>query len=217
MLWTLIPAKSFHQSKRRLAAVLDADQRAALSAALLTRTLRVARAALPTGPLLVVAAGEDVASVALAAGVDRVVSPAAEGLNPQLAEAAAQVPQGDSLLILHADLPLLGPDDLSALAASTAPVVIAPDHRGQGTNALLQRTADRFFAFGEGSCPRHQAEAAARGLPATLLPRPGLARDLDEAEDWEAVLVALGLGSHGSTRESPLPFAALIARLHRPF
>lgn len=214
MLWTLIPAKSFHQSKRRLAAVLDADQRAALSAALLTRTLRVARAALPAGPLLVVAAGEDVAATALAAGADRVVTPTAQGLNPQLAEAAAHVPEGDNLLILHADLPLLGPDDLTALTAAQGPVVIAPDHRGQGTNALLQRTAERFFAFGEGSCPRHQAEATARGLPVTLLPRPGLARDLDEAEDWDVVQTALGLRGDS---ESPLPFTDLIARLHRPF
>ena len=210
MLWTLIPAKSFHHAKRRLAPVLSEEERAALSAALLTRTVRVAKAAFPAQPVLVVAAGEDAAQTALAAGADRVIAPEAQGLNPQLAEAAREAPPADALLVLHADLPLLTPADLAALAAAPGPVVIAPDHRGEGTNALLQRTADRFFAFGPDSCARHREEAATRGMAPTLLPRPGLARDLDEAEDWAAVQAALG---HG---DSPLPVAALIAHLLRP-
>jgi len=210
MLWTLIPAKSFPHAKRRLAPVLSEAERAALGAALLTRTVRVAKAAFPAQPVLVVATGEDAAQAALAAGADRAIAPMAEGLNPQLAEAARQVPPADALLVLHADLPLLTPADLAALAAAPGPVVIAPDHRGEGTNALLQRTADRFFAFGPGSCARHGGETAARGMAPTLLPRPGLARDLDEAEDWAAVQAALG------HRDSPLPAAALIAHLLGP-
>ena len=65
---------------------------------------------------------------------------------------------------------------------------------GLGTHpgALLLRAAHRFFAFGPGSCARHQAEAETRGLATVLLPRPGLARDLDDADDWAAVCAHLG-------------------------
>ena len=209
MLWTLIPAKSFHQSKRRLAALFDAEERAAISAALLARTVRVAKTALADSAIVVVASGDDVADVAHAAGTDRVIMPRAEGLNPQLAEAALHVPEGADLLILHADLPLLTPQDLAALVATPGPVVLAPDHRGEGTNALLQRAADRFFAFGVGSCARHREEAARRGLQAALCARPGLARDLDEADDWTAVEAVLG---HGA----PLSAGGLIDWLKRP-
>lgn len=209
MLWTLIPAKSFHQSKRRLAALFDAEERAAISAALLARTVRVAKTALADSAIVIVASGDDVADVAHAAGADRVIMPRAEGLNPQLAEAALHVPEGADLLILHADLPLLTPQDLAALVATPGPVVLAPDHRGEGTNALLQRAADRFFAFGVGSCVRHREEAARRGLQPSLCARPGLARDLDEADDWAAVEAALG---HGT----PLSAADLIERLKHP-
>lgn len=187
MLWTLIPAKSFHLSKRRLTAVLDERQRAALSAALLAHTVRVAKAAFGSQPVIVVAGGEDAGAAAREAGADEAILATADGLNPQLAEAAARVPDDAALLVLHADLPLLEREDLAALAAEPGSVVLAPDHWGEGTNALLQRTPDRFFAFGQGSRARHEHEAAIRGLSVTPVKRAGLARDLDDADDWAAL------------------------------
>lgn len=185
MLWTLIPAKSFRHSKQRLATVLGEEARARLSAAMLARTVRTARAALGGQPVLVVTPDEEVAEAARQAGADRAVMASSEGLNAQLAEAAALVPSGDALLVLHGDLPLLEAGDLAAMAEEQAPVVIASDHAGTGTNALLLRTPDRFFAFGPGSCARHREEAQARGLAPAFVRREGLARDLDEPADWE--------------------------------
>lgn len=187
MLWTLIPAKSFHLSKRRLAGVLDEGQRAALSAALLAHTVRVARAAFGSQPVIVVAGGDDIGATAREAGADEAILAVADGLNPQLAEVAARVPEEAALLVLHADLPLLEREDLIALAAETASVTLAPDHWGEGTNALLQRIPDRFFAFGQGSRAQHEHAAAIRGLSTTLVKRAGLARDLDDADDWAAL------------------------------
>lgn len=187
---TLIPAKAFCQSKQRLAGLLSAHERARLSASLLTRTIGTARIALGTQPIVVVTSDPGVAQTALAAGADQVFRPNCEGLNPHLAEAAAAVPAllglpaTFPLLVLHADLPTLAAADLTALCNAQRPVVIAPDHTGTGTNALLHRTAERFFAFGSGSCPRHTAEATRRGLTATHIHRPGLAHDLDDPTDW---------------------------------
>ncbi|OCC25535.1 2-phospho-L-lactate guanylyltransferase [Croceicoccus estronivorus] len=200
MLWTLIPAKSFRHSKQRLAPVLDEEQRAALSAAMLARTIRTAKAAFGDQPLIVVTPDHAVSQLALEAGADRAIIAEAEGLNPQLAEAAALIPPDDALLVLHADLPLLQPDDLVALASQNAPIVIAPDHTGTGTNALLQRIPDRFFAFGAGSRAKHEREASERGVDPVCIRREGLACDLDDPGDWNR----LGL-----------PVAALLDRLTR--
>ena len=185
MLWTLIPAKSFRDAKQRLAPILNEDERARLSAALLAHTIRTARAASGAQPIVVVAADAAVAETALAAGADRAFVPKASGLNPQLAEAAATVPPADPLLVLHADLPLLTPADVTVLVETAGAVVIAPDHAGTGTNGLLHRTADRFFAFGADSYALHQAEAAARNLAPAVVRRPGIAHDLDEPADWQ--------------------------------
>ena len=185
MLWTLIPAKSFHAAKQRLASILSEDARARLSGALLAHTIRTARTALGPQPIIVVAADTAVADVALAAGADQAFMPKSSGLNPQLAEAAETLPPGDPLLVLHADLPLLTPADVTVMIATAGPVVIAPDHAGTGTNALLHRTADRFFAFGPDSYARHQAEANARNIAPVVVRRTGIAHDLDEPVDWQ--------------------------------
>lgn len=185
MLWTLIPAKSFHDAKQRLAPVLSRNDRARLSAALLSHTMRTARTALGDQPIMVVATNAAVAEAALAAGADRAFVPSASGLNPQLTEAAATVPAGDPVLVLHADLPRLIPADITALIETAGPMVIAPDHSGTGTNALLYRTEERFFAFGAESCARHLADAAAHGIVPAIIRRPGIAHDLDEPTDWQ--------------------------------
>jgi 2-phospho-L-lactate guanylyltransferase len=107
------------------------------------------------------------------------------------------------LLVAHADLPALTPEDVTALLADDAPVVIATDRYRSGTNLLLLRDeplrheAGGFrFRFGVGSLAAHVAEAAAHGLTATVVHRPGTAVDLDTADDWsqlpDEVRIAVG-------------------------
>lgn len=184
MLRIFVPAKPFSEAKLRLAPVLEAPQRAALARALLARTLRITRAALPEAWLFAVSPTDEVAETARMAGADDTLVAAGNGLNAQLAEVAARMPARDALLVLHADLPWLVPADLAALVSAGAPVVLAPDHTMRGSNALLQRAPERFFAFGPESCRRHAAEAALRGLEMAAVGRLGLARDLDTPDDW---------------------------------
>lgn len=184
MFRVLIPAKAFTRAKQRLSPVLDAAERAALAAAMLTRTIAVAKEAFGDASLRVVTPDAEVGRVALLAGADAVVQVADSDLNAELEEAARQAPDRQDLLVLHADLPLLCPQDLVALAAHRAPVVIAVNRHGDGTNALLLRDGARFFAFGPESCARHRQAAAARGLEAVVVRSPGLSHDLDEPDDW---------------------------------
>ncbi|QAY63685.1 2-phospho-L-lactate guanylyltransferase [Xylanimonas allomyrinae] len=95
-----------------------------------------------------------------------------------------------TLLVAHADLPSLAPDDVTALLAArtgppAAPVVIATDRHGTGTNLLVLPAGAAFgFRFGAGSRAAHEAEAARRGLGAVVVRRPGTAADLDTLDDW---------------------------------
>jgi 2-phospho-L-lactate guanylyltransferase len=128
------------------------------------------------------------------------------GLNQALVQARRHaVEQGArSLLVLASDLPLVSASDVEAiLAAGDASVVIAPDRRRQGTNALLLRPPEVIaFAFGEDSFARHLDLALAAGVVAIEVSLPGLAFDVDLSEDWDD-LRALGWrpgGANGSGR-----------------
>lgn len=106
------------------------------------------------------------------------------------------------MLILHADLPLLGVADVEEIVDQQADLVLAADRHHVGTNALLMRwdqrdrasveraTAFRFH-FGEGSFRAHLAQAVEVGyLPATVL-QPGTEFDLDTLGDWSLLPAAL--------------------------
>ncbi len=91
------------------------------------------------------------------------------------------------VLVLPADLPLVVPEDLQALlalASDPPSVVLAPDRRQDGTNALLVSPAGLIeYEFGPQSYDRHRAAALAAGARVAVCDRPGLALDLDLPED----------------------------------
>jgi 2-phospho-L-lactate guanylyltransferase len=110
------------------------------------------------------------------------------GLNEALTAAALAARQrgAERLIIVHADLPLLEPEEVTALieASRASGLAIAPDRHGLGTNALCLAWPPAIrFEFGPGSLARHLALAAARGLSPAVVRLPGLAFDLDEPDD----------------------------------
>ena len=111
------------------------------------------------------------------------------GLNVALISARdAAVGEGvDRLLILSADLPLIEPDDVTALLNLPRDcIAVAPDHTGTGTNALslpLPDAAEFCFHYGEGSFAGHEAETDRLGLPFRSVQRPGLELDIDRPEE----------------------------------
>lgn len=175
-----LPVKPFHAAKGRLDGVLDPAARASLSRALAER---VAAACAAAGmPTVVVTADPALADWAAGLGLAVIDEPPGTGLNGAAAAAAAEAARrGLTWCIVHADLPLLGPDDLAAVTGRVAPgrVVLAPSRNG-GTNLLA---ADRPlpFAYGPGSFGRHLA--AARGLDRRVVVRLGTALDVDTPED----------------------------------
>jgi 2-phospho-L-lactate guanylyltransferase len=170
--WTaIVPIKEPGLRKSRLAA-LAPSERIALSERMLDHVLDV----LGAHPAL--------ARVVVLAGVARAgfgwIADQGRGLNAELAAARARI--GGSVAVIHADLPLLGQDDVTRLIAAVEPggCAVAPDHLGAGTNAIAVHGATEFaYAFGDGSLARHRLQLAR----CTLVERRGLACDVDNARD----------------------------------
>ena len=187
----MIPVRGIAEGKSRLSGVLDAPARARLNRRLLEHTLRAVgewRGDL-SHCVVVSACRETLATGARFGAVVLDEKPEARGLNAAAAQgrkyAAAHGATG--ALVLACDLPYLDTTALGAMAeaaASERHLVIAPDRHGAGTNALLVNAREPFdFQFGEASCARHLALAAAHGWPAVLCRRPELEFDLDTPED----------------------------------
>lgn len=220
-MWAVVPVKPFACAKRRLASVLSDEARAALSREFLRQTLSVLAQAAAVARTVVVS--HDSAALALAAewGATGLAENGAQGLNAALTAAARAARKGgaEAVLVLPTDLPLLTAADVATLASQEqgeAALVVAPDRREQGTNALLVRPPDAVpFAFGEGSFARHQALAEHAGLTVRVCRLRRVALDVDLPEDLallhsrefappEAISALLGLAG-SPERHTPQP------------
>lgn len=177
----VIPVKSFALGKQRLAGALDPGRRAALARGLADH---VATTVSDAGVMpLIVTADAHVAEWATRAGFPSVADPGV-GLDAAASAGVAWADQANSdWLVLHADLPLIGVDDITALsrALENGPV-IAPSSDG-GTSAIGAR-GHRDFSFGPASFHRHL-----KMLPeAEIVARPGLLLDIDSESDLEAAM-----------------------------
>jgi 2-phospho-L-lactate guanylyltransferase len=195
----IVPVRSLRNGKTRLSPVLEPEARGAF---LRHAAKRVVAAAVDSGQIdtvLVVSPEEE--ALAWAAGLGPAVvampqPPSLPGLNGAVVAGRDwALKQGVSaLLSLFADLPLIVADDIRGMTARPDPVVIGPDRRGEGTNALLLQLHGRghefTFAFGEGSLVKHLEEARRLGLNVALHESPGIGFDLDTPEDWADFLVA---------------------------
>lgn len=175
----VVPIKSFHMAKARLAEVLTLEARAALAQRCAEAVLRAAH------PLAVFVVCDDpeVSAWATANGA-RVVTAQRPGLNEAAlaGREAARVAGFARVLTVHSDLPK--PESLESLADEPAQAVIVPDRHRDGTNALLLPTTGPFtFHYGPGSFAAHCQEATDRGLSMQVMERPDLALDLDTLDD----------------------------------
>ncbi|MBN8848942.1 MULTISPECIES: 2-phospho-L-lactate guanylyltransferase [unclassified Sphingomonas] len=181
----VIPVRPPGEGKSRLAPALDERARAALVERMFRHVLRVATQVVPPVQCHVVSRSPLLLDLAAAGGA-RAIRETGSGLNAALRQASALVDPALPLLALSADLPLLAPADLAALAEmlDTADVTAATDRAGIGTNALLLRRPGLIdYSFGADSLALHRARAMASGLRFTVMRREGLSADLDEPRD----------------------------------
>jgi 2-phospho-L-lactate guanylyltransferase len=198
-LWAVVPVKPLEESKSRLEGTLTRAERSALARTLLEHTLKVlATAKAPPNTaghgvdrVLVVSRDPTVLELARSLGADALPEDCPPELNASLAYATCYALEHGAgmALALPADLAQVTAEDIRALvkcAAAGPCIVIAPDRRGEGTNALLTRPPGAIpYRFGPGSFALHCQEARQMGLRLEVCRRPGLALDVDLPEDLE--------------------------------
>jgi 2-phospho-L-lactate/phosphoenolpyruvate guanylyltransferase len=184
--FAVVPVKDLLGTKSRLSPILDPASRAGLTLYTMSRVLSALREA-GVENACVVSPDRLVLEKVRETGATPLLQES-RGLNPALEEGRRwATDQGaSSLLVLPADLPLLGAPDVRALLqrGEDSSVVLSPDGVRTGTNALLLRPPDALpFAFGPGSYEAHLRAARERCLSVTACERPNLAFDLDTGED----------------------------------
>jgi 2-phospho-L-lactate guanylyltransferase len=209
MAQALVPLKDLVRAKTRLAGLLAPSERRALAQAMVEDVL----ALLAIHPCVdsINLVSDDPSAHLLAAQYGARHWPESElgcrGLNNIIGSASRRLLalRDEPVLVLHADLPLLGPEDVSAVLAArqrTGGLVVGPDRHGKGTNILCFDAASvPAFCFGQDSCIRHLAAARARGMAANVVNRPGIGLDVDEPQDLAVLLSHLHSMACGRTLE----------------
>jgi 2-phospho-L-lactate guanylyltransferase len=191
-LWAIVPVKPFSDSKSRLAGVLSAQERAALSREFFEHVLRVLARVPAITHTVVVSRDSSALALARTYHAHTVTESGAPDLNTALRRAAetAQKLGARAVLVLPSDLPLLTDKEVRQLIEPEGmepAVVVAPDRRKRGTNALFMRPPGVIdYTFGEDSYKRHRARAEQAGARLRLCLLPGVALDIDTPDDLSA-------------------------------
>jgi 2-phospho-L-lactate guanylyltransferase len=189
----IVPAKSFARAKSRLADVLDAPSRAALARTLFDHVLDVVVDSVRVSRVLVVTDGDDVEAVARARGLPCVRDTGTPPLRVAVDLGLEVVRErgAEGVLVLMTDLPWLSSADVTALVDGLvrAEVVLGPDSRHLGTNALgLGPGVCLPTAFGRAdSFQEHSERARSLGLRVYVRESPGIGFDVDTPSDLRAM------------------------------
>ena len=190
-IWAIVPVKPLRRGKSRLAGLLTEDQRTCLNRFLLKHILDTLNEVKEIDHTLVVS--HDPAALALTRdmGGRTVLENGTPQFNIALkrATAVARMNGAHEILILPADLPLVTIEniqDLLELGKVPPVVVIAPDRRMNGTNALLVNPAGIIeYGYGPGSNYKHAENATHNGARVELYYSDTVGLDLDLPEDLE--------------------------------
>lgn len=187
--WAIVPVKPLRRGKSRLSGVLSQTDRLTLNRELLTHTLETLSGLPEIDQVLVIS--RDPAALALARdhGAKTLQEDSQSHLNVALTRATfvARRYATRGVLVLPADLPLIEPVDIRALldrATDPPVVVISPDRRREGTNALLICPSGLIeYDFGPDSFQRHCERAREAGARLEIVELPSLGLDVDVPED----------------------------------
>jgi 2-phospho-L-lactate guanylyltransferase len=194
MVVAAVPVKDLVNAKRRLLRVLGAEERMALARAMLSDVLRAFQ---PTGidVVWVVTRDGEVAAIARALGAEVLVEADNRGHSTAVALAQARARQAGARLFatVPGDVPAVTAAELRTLIETGAGhprrVVFAPSRSGLGTNGVALAPPDAMpLTFGEPSFENHLAAARERGFTPHVVTLPGLALDVDDPDDLQALV-----------------------------
>ena len=187
---TIIPVKPFSEGKSRLSKALSHNKRMVLNRAMFLHVLNIALSTRPIEEVIAISRDPQALDIAEEAGAHAILEETKSNLNQALdiARKAATSLKATTILVLPSDLAKIDSEDINILLQSVSKhspsVVIAPDKRLLGTNALLLKPLDAIpFSFGEGSFKKHQNDARRAGCEISIVKRPNLTFDVDEPSD----------------------------------
>jgi 2-phospho-L-lactate/phosphoenolpyruvate guanylyltransferase len=192
-LWAIVPVKPLGRGKSRLSGVLSIDERSSLNRSLLANTIQTLRSIPEIHQVLVISRDQSALALARQLGARTVQEKGAPQLNVALLRATMVARQygASGVLIVPADLPLIGPEDVRVMlefAKEPPVVIIAPDRRHAGTNALLVSPVGLIqYDYGEDSFNRHCKRAREAGARLEICELHSLALDVDLPEDLDLV------------------------------
>jgi len=190
-LWAIIPVKPFSKGKSRLSAILTVEQRILLNSTMLSRTIRILKAVKEIHHIVVVSRDSSALSIAHNFEVKTIQEEGVIDLNRALERAAivAKAYSANAVLVIPSDLPLLVPSDISSFLARQKggmEMIIAPDRRKEGTNALYLSPPDLIeFKFGINSFKLHIEEAQRCGAQISIFDNFNFGLDIDISQDLE--------------------------------
>jgi 2-phospho-L-lactate guanylyltransferase len=190
-LWAIVPVKPLRRGKSRLSTVLSQDERTALNQNLLVNSLKTLSSVEEIDTILVVSRDPAALTIAREYGARTVLENGSPELNTALKRAAmvAKTYMANEIMVIPADLPLLKKSDLEFIlqhSGKPPEIIIAPDRRRDGTNALYINPAGLIqFSYGPGSFERHLALAGKVNARIEIIEMPSLGLDLDLPEDLE--------------------------------
>ena len=188
----VIAARAGAEAKTRLAGVMSAPDRAALTETMLADMLDALAGQI--GSVWVVTPTDAIANLAARHGARVLRQTEPTGLNGAFDLALTFMRERapyDPIALLVGDLPLLAASDLEAAIglAAAHDVVLAPAFADGGTGAIVLRAGVRFeLAFGGDSFRRHVAAARRLRLSTAVVEANSLGLDIDRPEDFAAVL-----------------------------
>lgn len=190
----VMPLRDGHSGKSRLASMASPAQRTAIIGALAHHVAGCLVRAPQVAEVLVVTNAADFARNVLPADAKITIAqqPAERpGLNnaAMLGLEHGRATGLRRVLTMHADLPSITDDDVSALIETSGDLVLAPDRLDDGTNAIVADTelAGFEFQFGAASFRAHRSAGENIGAHVVVVRRDGLAVDLDTVEDWRSL------------------------------
>lgn len=188
-LWAIVPIKPLRRGKSRLSGVLSEKEREQLNQTLLIKTIKCLKEIKEIDQILVVSYDPNALTLSRDYGVRTIQESRNTNINKALRKGtvAAMAFNASSLLIIPADLPLISSNDVRQLlkkAKAPPEIVITPDRRMSGTNALyINPIGVLDYDFGMWSFRKHIEQAERKKIRVEIYNNDKLSFDLDMPED----------------------------------
>ena len=190
-LWAIVPIKPLRRGKSRLSQVLSEEEREILNQTLLIHTLQILSSVAEIDENVMVSYDPAALSLARDFGFRTIQENKHTTINKALRKGtlAAKAFKASCVLIIPADLPFLSIEAVRELISrSKAPpeIIIAPDRKKDGTNALLVNPLGVLdYDFGEWSFKKHIEQAERKKIRTDIFIHDNFSFDLDNPEDYE--------------------------------